>query len=126
MGRRVESKKQQTSSFFFFLNPPESSLRQRTFMVLHKHSNRPDHDCIRHFNLLRAQTANLVFHQSSSDAAILYEHTPASALDTVVTLAAENLFERNPSSSPTSIKPEATLGERIDFRISGQTQDDQE
>ena len=53
---------------------------------------------------------------------------PASALDKVVTSAGEVLFERKP---PTSIKPEATLGERIDLRISGQpevpyTQDEKE
>ena len=50
----------------------------------------------------------------------------ASALDKVVTFAGEVLFERK---SPTSIKPEATSGERIDLCISSQreaphTQDD--
>ena len=41
----------------------------------------------------------------------------ASALDKVATFADEVLFERN---LPTSITREATLGERIDVRISGQ------
>ena len=38
-----------------------------------------------------------------------------SALDKVVTFAGEVSFGRN---SPTSIKPEATLGERINLRVS--------
>ena len=38
-------------------------------------------------------------------------------LDKVVTFAGEVLLERK---NPTSIKPDATLGERIDLRISGQ------
>ena len=42
---------------------------------------------------------------------------PASALDKIVTFAGEDLFERK---LPTSVKPEATPGERIDLRISGQ------
>ena len=41
----------------------------------------------------------------------------ASALDKVVTFAGEALFERK---HPTSIKPEATLGERSDLRVSCQ------
>ena len=61
-------------------------------MVLHKHSNRADHDCIYYFNLRRAQKANLVFHPSCSDALVLCDNMPASALDKVVTFAGEVLF----------------------------------
>ena len=86
-------------------------------MVLYKHSNRPNHDCIYYFNLRRAQNANMVFHQSSTDAIILFENMPASVLDKVVTFAGEVLYERK---STTSIKPEAAPGERIDLRISSQ------
>ena len=39
------------------------------------------------------------------------------AMTLVITFAGEVLFERKP---PTSIKPEATPGERVDLRISGQ------
>ena len=42
---------------------------------------------------------------------------PASALDKVVIFVGEVLFEWKP---PTSIKPEATPGERVDLRLSGQ------
>ena len=42
---------------------------------------------------------------------------PASALDKVVTFAGEVLFEKHPQ---TLTKPEATPGDRIDMRISGQ------
>ena len=113
--------------FFSRLNPQDSSSRQRTIdwtgpgheprMVLYKQTKRPNHDCISFFNLRRGQDANLVFHQSSSDAIMLYDSMPASALDKVVTFAGEVLFQRN---SPTSIKPMATLGDRIDLCISGQ------
>ena len=75
-------------------------------MVLYKQSKRPDHDCIYYSNLQRA------------DAIILYDSMP-SALDMFVTFAGEVLFERKP---PTSIKPEATPGERIDLRMSGQSE----
>ena len=109
------------------LNPQDSSSRQRTSewtvkvheprMVLHKQICRPDHDCIHCFNLRRAQDANLVFHQSSCDAIILYDTMPASALDKVVTFAREVIFERKPL---TLTKPEATPGDRIYLPISGQ------
>ena len=46
----------------------------------------------------------------------------ASALDKVVTFAGEVLFERKP---PTLTKPEATPGDRIDLRISGQPEEPQ-
>ena len=82
--------------FFSLPNPQESSSRQLTIdwkgpdheasMVLYKHRNRPDHDCISSFNPRRVQDASSVFHQSSSDAIILYDNMPASALDKVVTL----------------------------------------
>ena len=42
----------------------------------------------------------------------------ASALDKVVTFAGEVVFEMTP---PTAIKPEATPGEQIDLRMSGQS-----
>ena len=58
-------------------------------MVLCKHSYRPGHDCIYHLNQRLAQTINLVFHQSISDATILRDNVPASALDKVVTFAGE-------------------------------------
>ena len=64
--------------FITLLNPQDSLSRQRTIewtrpdheprMVLSKQSDRPDHNCIDDFNLRRAHNANLVFHQSSSDA----------------------------------------------------------
>ena len=87
-------------------------------MVLYKHSNRQAQDCICYFNL-RRENANLAFHHSSTDAFILYDSMTASALDIVVTCAGEVLFERNLS---TSIKPEATLGERIELLTSGQSE----
>ena len=68
MSRRFESKKHKTG---LFLLSSESLRIVRTIdwkglddeprMVLYKHSNRPDHDCIYHFDLRRAQNANLVF-----------------------------------------------------------------
>ena len=69
------------------------------------------------FHLLRIQGANLVFHQSCSDAIILHNNTPASALDKVVTFASEVLFGRE---THTLTKPEATLGDRVGLRISSQ------
>ena len=80
-------------------------------MVLYKQSNRPYHDCI----VLTTQI--LVFDQSGSDVICLYDHVSARALDKVVTLAGEVVFERK---APSSIKPEAISGERIDLRILGQ------
>ena len=56
--------------------------------------NRPDHDCIDHFNLRRAQNANLNVHQSGSDVTFLNDNILATALDKVVTFAGEVLFER--------------------------------
>ena len=53
------------------------------------------HDCIYYFFLRRAQDANWVFHQSGSDAVILYDTILARALDKVVTLSGEVLSERN-------------------------------
>ena len=88
--------------------------------VLYRQSNRPDHDCIYYFNLRRAQDAYLVFHQGSSDAIILNDNMRASALDKVVTFAGDVFFERKPS---TFTKPEATLGDRIDLRISDQPEE---
>ena len=72
------------------------------------------------------ENVNLVLHQRNSDAIILYDNLPANASDRVVTFAGDVLFEMKPA---TSIKREATPGERIDLRISGQpegphTQDD--
>ena len=84
-------------------------------MVLYKRSNRPDHDCMCNLSLRRAENANLVFHQRGSAAIILHDNMPESALDKVVTFAGDVLFEWK---LPTSIKPEVTLGERIDLRIS--------
>ena len=72
---------------------------------------------IDYFNLRRAQNAKLIFHQGRSGAFILYDKMRATALDKVVTFAGEVLFERK---HPTSIKQEATPGERSDLRISGQ------
>ena len=89
-------------------------------MVLYKQSNRPDHDYIYHFSPRRAQDANLILHQTGSDAIILYDNMPTSALGKVVTFAGEVLFEWKPS---TLTKAEATPGDRIDFRISGQLQE---
>ena len=63
-------------------------------MVMYKQSSRADHDCIYHFNLRHAQDANLVFHRSSSDAIILYDNMPASALNKVAAFAGEGLFAR--------------------------------
>ena len=70
-----------TSLLLLRSEPQEPSSRQRTIdwkefdddprMVLYKHSNRPDHDCIYY----------LVFQQFSSDAIILYANMLASALD---------------------------------------------
>ena len=54
------------------------------------------------------------FIKSSSGATIVYGNVPASALDNVVTFECEVLFER---MRPTSIKPEPTLGDRIDLRV---------
>ena len=48
---------------------------------------------------------------------MLRDSMPASALAKFITFAGEVLFERKPQ---TSVEPEATLGERIDLRISGQ------
>ena len=59
----------------------------------------PDHECICDFSLPRAQVANLVFHQISSDAIILYDNVSAFALDTMITVAVEVVFERKPSTS---------------------------
>ena len=89
-------------------------------MVVHKQNNGPDHDCISYFNLRRAQDGNLVFHESSSDAIILYDNMSESALDKVVASASEVSFERK---TPTSIKPEVTPGDRFDLRISGQPEE---
>ena len=86
-------------------------------MVLYKQSNRPDHNCICYFSLRRAHAAKEVFHQSSSDAIVLYDNMRANALDKVLTYAGEVLFERKPW---TLTKPEAILGERIELPISGQ------
>ena len=58
-----------------------------------------------------------VFHQNSSEAIILYDNMPASALDT---FGGEVLFERH---SPTSIKPEAAPRDRNDLRTSGQIEE---
>ena len=81
--------------FFSPLNAQDASSRQRTIdwtgpdheprVVLYKQNNHPDQDCNDCFNLRLAPDANLVFHQSSSDAIIAYEKKPASALDKVVT-----------------------------------------
>ena len=49
-----------------------------------------------------------------------YDNMSASALDKVVTFADEVMFERKP---PTSTKPEATLCDSIDLRISGQPEE---
>ena len=74
----LSPKSTRQACFFSALSPPEPSSRQRTIdwkgaddesrMVLRKHSNRPDHDGIYYFNIRRAQSANLRFHQSRSDA----------------------------------------------------------
>ena len=61
-----------------------------------------------------------VFHQGSSEAIILYDHMPVSALNKVVTFAGKVLFERH---SPTSIKPDAAPRDRIDLRTSGQPEE---
>ena len=74
-------------------------------------------------NLRRAQSANLRIYQSSSDAIILYDTMPASAPDKVVTFAGEVVFERAFSCLPTSIKPRATPGERLDLRTSSQPEE---
>ena len=50
----------------------------------------------------------------------LYDNMPPSALDKVVTFAGEVAFERKP---PTSIKPEATPGDRIEWLVSGQPEE---
>ena len=89
-------------------------------MVLYKQSNRPHHDGISYFDLRRTQDANLALRQGGSHAIILHDNMPASALDKMVTFAGAVLFERKP---PTSIKPEATPGDRIHFSISGQPEE---
>ena len=61
--------------------------------MLYKHSDRPDDDCIYYFSQRRAQNANLVFHHSSSDATVLYDNMPASALEKVDNFAGDVLFE---------------------------------
>ena len=81
---------------------------------MYKQSYRPDHEFIYYFNLRRAQAANLVCHQSSSDAIILYDNMPADARDQVVTLQVKSCSKG---------KPEATPGDRIDLRISGQPEE---
>ena len=77
--------------------------------VLYKQSNRPDQDCTSYFNLRRAQSAEMVFHQSSNDAFIFVRQYAGKRVG--------QMFERNP---PTSIEPEATPDERIDLRMSSQ------
>ena len=72
----------------------------------------PDHDCICYFNQRLAQKAYLVFHKSSSDAVVVYDKIPASAL----TFTGEDLFERK---SPSATKQEATPYEQIVQRILG-------
>ena len=74
MGRWIDSKKRETS---VFLLSSESSSRQRTIdwkglddeprVVLFVQSNHPDHDCFWYVSPRRAQNADSVFHQSSSD-----------------------------------------------------------
>ena len=115
---------------FSLVNPKDSSSRQWVIdwtgslheprMVVYQWSNRPDHDCVYCVNLRRAQDANLVFRQRCSDAINFYDNMPASALDNLVTFADEVMFERN---TPTSTKPEATLGDSIDLRISSQPEE---
>ena len=100
MGRRFKFEKHETP-----LNPQDSSLRQRTNdwtgsvheprMVLFNHSNRPDHDCVYHLNLRRAQDASLLFHPRGSDAITIDDNLPPSELDKVDTCVGEVLFERN-------------------------------
>ena len=85
-------------------------------MVPDEHSYRPDHDCIYHFNLRHAQNENLVFHESSSDATILYDNMPASALDKVVSFEGEVLLEKK---SRTATMQEASPSEQIDVRTPG-------
>ena len=94
---RLSPRSTRQSCFFTAVNPQEPSSRQRTIdwkglddvprVVLYKHCNHPDNDCICSFNLRFAQHAS------------------------------EVLLEKQ---TPTLIMPEATLGELIDLRISGQ------
>ena len=51
---------------------------------------------------------------------MLFDQMLASALDKVVTFAGEVLFERK---APTLTKPQATPGDRIDLRMSGQPEE---
>ena len=69
-------------------------------MALHKQSNRPDHDCFYYFILRQAQDAKFVFHQSCSDAIMLYDNMRARTLHKVVTFAYEVLFEKTALSLP--------------------------
>ena len=64
----------------------------------------------------------MIFHQSCSDAIIVYDNMLASALDKVVTFASEVLFETTPTL-PTLSKLESTPGDRIGLRISGQPEE---
>ena len=96
-GSRLTGTWQACFFFFSFLNPQDSSSRERMIdwtgpnheprMVLYRQSKRPDHACIHYFKLRGTEDANLIFHQSSSDAIILYDKMLASALDKVVTFA---------------------------------------
>ena len=86
-------------------------------MVLYKHSNRPDHDCINYFFLRFSQNANLVFHQKKkSEAIILNDYIPASPLDNFVTFASEVLFDRE---FQIAIMSEVYFYKRIHLRIPG-------
>ena len=123
MGRTITFEKHDTSLFLLTSESATCVIEtaddwlgrtsSRTKIVLWKQCNRTDHDCMYYFNLRRAQSANLVFHESCSDAIVLSDNMPASALDKVATFAGEVLFGRKPQ---TLNKAEATLADRIDMR----------
>ena len=123
-GLSVRSTRQ--ACFFSSLNPEDASSRQRTIdwtgpdhgprMEQYKQSNHPDQDCTDCFNLRRAQDANFVLHQSSSGPTTCRQaHWTRWSL-----FAGEVVFGRK---TPTLTEPEATPGDRIDLRVSGQPEE---
>ena len=91
---RSESKKDKTGLFLLsselartviateFDQLKKDSMMNRERTEMNKHTEHPDNHRTYHFNLRRAHNSNLVF-QSGSDAIILSDKMPASALDKV-------------------------------------------
>ena len=125
--RGLSPRSTREACFFSLLNPQVSSSRQRTIdwkglddeprMVLYKHRNRPDHDCIYYFNLRRAQKANLVFHQSCSDAIVLCDNASKRTGQGCHFCRRNFCSKGNPRLQ--SSQRRLTLREQIDLRIPG-------